>query len=206
VPDPYPHQPAGSGFREHKLLFGRFLRNPRTVGAIAPSSRILARRMLRGVDLSGPVKIVELGSGTGSFTAEIVRRLGSSARFLAIELEPAFVTEVKARWPAIECVCASAETLDQLVRDRNLAPIDYIVSGLPFASLPAGMTAAILSGIRNTLRSGGTFTTFQYVHAYLLPAAGAFRRQATAALGSPPSVGLVVRNLPPAFVLTWRCR
>jgi phospholipid N-methyltransferase len=162
--------------------------------------------MLRGVDFSGPVRIVELGSGTGSFTGEIVRRLGPAARFLAVELEPAFVGQVLARWPAVDCVCASAEALDQLLRDRSLAPVDYIVSGLPFASLPATMTERILSAIRDTLRPGGTFTTFQYVHAYLLPAAGAFRRRASEVLGSPPSRGFVVRNVPPAFVLSWRRR
>lgn len=199
-----PEHPAGPSLREHLLLFGRFLRHPRTVGAIAPSSRALARRMLEGLDLSGPVKVIELGSGTGSFTAEIVRRLGPASRFLAIDLEPAFVSQIRARWPTVECVCASAETLEELARDRDLVPIDHIVSGLPFASLPIETTARVLTAINRTLRPGGTFTTFQYLHAYLLPAAGAFRHQATTALGAPPSKGFVLRNIPPAFVLTWR--
>lgn len=197
-------QAGGSGFREHLLLFGRFLRHPRTVGAIAPSSRVLARRMLKGLDFAGPVRIVELGSGTGAFTAEIVRQLGPAGRFLTLDLEPAFVSQIRARWPGVECVCASAESLEELVRDRDLAPVDHIVSGLPFASLPVEMSAHILTGISRTLRPGGTFTTFQYVHAYLLPAARLFRQQTCDTLGEIASRGLVFRNVPPAFVLTWQ--
>ena len=41
----------GPGVRDHLLLFGRFLRSPRTVGAVAPSSPMLARRMVEALDL-----------------------------------------------------------------------------------------------------------------------------------------------------------
>ena len=51
----------GSGLREHALVFSRFLRSPRTVGAISASSRALARSIVSGLDLSGPINVVELG-------------------------------------------------------------------------------------------------------------------------------------------------
>jgi phospholipid N-methyltransferase len=84
--------------------------------------------------------------------------------------------------------------------------VDHIISGLPFASLPAETTRRILDGVHETLRVGGTFTTFQYVHAYGMTAAASFRRELSARLGSGPHSHLVVRNVPPAFVLTWRRR
>ena len=56
------------------------------------------------------------------------------------------------------------------------------------------------------LRDGGTFTTFQYLHGYGLPPAIAFRRGMTARMGTAPSARLVLRNVPPALVLTWRKR
>ena len=194
----------GTGIREHLLLFSRFLRNPRTVGALSASSRSLAYDIVDGLDLSGAVRVVELGPGTGALTGAIVEKLGSEGRFFAIDIEPAFVRQIRQRWPDIECICASAEHLESLVRARDLLPVDHIISGLPFASLPPPMTSRILDGIAKSLRPGGTFTTFQYVHAYPLPAAIAFRRQMNAQLHAFPSRSLVVKNIPPAWVLRWR--
>ena len=193
-----------SGWSEHLLFLGRFLRNPRTVGAVAPSSRHLARAMVGGLDLARPVRIVELGPGTGAFTREIVERLGPDGRYLAIDIDATFVARIQRRWPQLDCVCAPAETLRALATDRQMAPVDHIVSGLPFASLPGATSRRILEAIAGTLRVGGTFTTFQYVHAYRLPPAVAFRREIRELLGTEPSSSLVVRNFPPAYVLTWR--
>ncbi len=196
--------PNGSGWREHLLLFGRFLKAPRSIGAIAPSSPALAEAMVAALRLGGADRIVELGPGTGALTSALVARLHPGARVLAIDREPMFVERLRARWPQVECVCASAVALPALAAERGLLPIDHILSGLPFASLPAPVTARILEGIEETLRSDGTFTTFQYVHAYRMRQAAVFRRELSARLGSEPERTLVLRNLPPAYVLTWR--
>jgi phospholipid N-methyltransferase len=193
----------GTGIREHLLLFSRFLRNPRTVGALSPSSRALAYDIVNSLDLSGSARVVELGPGTGALTGAIVERIGPEGRFFAVDIEPAFVRQIRLRWPDIECVCASAEHLESLLRARDLLPVDHIISGLPFASLPPPMTSRILDGIAKSLRAGGTFTTFQYVHAYGLPAAISFRRKMNAKMRTSPSRSLVIRNVPPAWVLTW---
>ena len=195
---------SGSGWREHLLLLGRFLRHPRSVGAIAPSSRVLAHAMVHELNLDGPVRVVELGPGTGAFTRAIVDRLGPTAHYLAVDNDPVFVARLRERWPQVRCVCASAAALPALAAEHGLAPVDRIISGLPFASLPGAVTTEILQGIERTLRPGGTFTTFQYVHAYGLPPAVAFRRDMTRRLGAMPTRRLVVWNIPPAYVLRWR--
>lgn len=189
---------------EHLQFLGRFLRSPRTIGALAPSSKWLARAMVATLGNSvNPVNVVELGTGTGAFTGEIVARLGPADRFLGVDVESVFVERLRRRWPHVECVCASAETLPALVGERQLGPIDHIVSGLPFASLPAETTRGILDAVGKTLRAGGTFTTFQYVHSYALPPAIVFRREMSELMASTPSVRFVARNLPPAFALSW---
>jgi phosphatidylethanolamine/phosphatidyl-N-methylethanolamine N-methyltransferase len=192
------------GIREHVLLFSRFLRSPRTVGAVTPSSRAVAEAIVSDVDFSKPSRIVELGPGTGALTAPIVERLGPHIDFLAVDIDPAFCERIQKRWPWVDCVCASAEQLDDIVAERGLMPIDHIVSGLPFASLPEPVTEQILENVVKVLRPGGTFATFQYVHAYGMPAGVAFRRGMSARMGGSPHVRLVVRNFPPALVLTWK--
>ena len=193
----------GSGWREHLLLFGRFLRSPRSIGAIAPSSPALADAMVQPMRLDGGDRVVELGPGTGALTSALVAQLRPETRVLAIDREPVFVERLRARWPQVDCVCASAAALRTLAAERGLLPIDHIVSGLPFASLPAEVTTSILESIEESLRTNGTFTTFQYVHAYKMRQATAFRRELSDRLGAEPRRTLVMRNLPPAYVLTW---
>lgn len=194
--------PGGPGLRDHLHLLGRFLRSPRTVGAVAPSSAALARQMVAGLDFDR-ARVVELGPGTGSFTRAIVPKVGPTGRFLAIDIDPTFVAALRARWPHVDFVCGSAEQLPALAADRGLLPVDHILSGLPFASLPAAITRGILDGIEHTLGAGGTFTTFQYVNAYGMAAAVAFRQDLSRRLGGEPTRRLVMRNIPPAWVLTW---
>jgi phospholipid N-methyltransferase len=189
--------------RDFLLLFARFLRQPRTVGAVAPSSQVLAREMVRGLETGGAARLVELGPGTGAFTGALLERLGPGGRLLAVELEPEFARQVRLKWPAADCVCASATTLESIVAERRMQPVDHIISGLPFASLPRDATRRILDGIDRVLKPGGTFTAFQYVHAYALPPAVAFRQDLSARFGGAPSRRLVLRNIPPAFVLRW---
>ncbi len=194
------------GLRETVLILTKFLRHPRTVGAVLPSSRALAQAMVAALPVSRPASIVELGPGTGAFTGAILERVGPSARVLAMDLEPEFVETVREQWPSVVCVCASAEELESLVAAHGFGPIDHIISGLPFASLPAAMTDRILDGVERTLKRGGTFTQFHYLHGFGMPPGRAFRRDMSARMGGPPTRTFVLRNFPPACVFTWRRR
>jgi phospholipid N-methyltransferase len=159
--------------------------------------------MVRGLDLSGATNVVELGPGTGVVTRAIAARLGPEAHALAIDIEPAFVAAIARRFPRVEAVCGSAADLPALLRARGMFPAAHIVSGLPFASLPADITTTILDAVQESLSPGGTFTTFQYLNGYPTPLAKSFRRSMSARMGSSPTRRVVWRNVPPAFVLTW---
>ena len=115
-----------------------------------------------------------------------------------------FIARVAARWPQIESICDRAEHLVDIAASRGLLPLDHIVSGLPFASLPAASARAIVDAIVASLRPGGTFTTFQYVHAFGFPSAvvGPADAQLHAWVRSPTRQ-LVLGNLPPALVVRW---
>jgi phosphatidylethanolamine/phosphatidyl-N-methylethanolamine N-methyltransferase len=196
-------------WQDHWLFLTHFRKSPRTVGAIAPSSRRLARAMVDGLPFAATrdargVRIAELGSGTGAVTGEIARRLPENASCLAIDVDPVFSARVAARWPQIASVCGRAEHLVELARARGWLPVDHIISGLPFASLPTSSARAIVDAIVAALRVDGTFTTFQYVHAYFFPSAIEVRRILTREMGSSPAHTLVLGNLPPALVLRWR--
>jgi phospholipid N-methyltransferase len=160
--------------------------------------------MIEGSERTPGMHVAELGAGTGRFTAEIAAWLPEDGLALAIDIDPVFVERLVGRWPRVECVCDRAEHLADLARARGWGPFDHIVSGLPFASLPADTTRLILHGVDRCLREGGTFTTFQYVHAWHFRAATSFRRAATRVLEASPTTKLVVGNVPSAIVLRWQ--
>lgn len=192
-----------SAVEEHLVFLARFLRNPRQVGALAPSSQTLARAMAANITFTAESRIVELGPGTGAFTREIIRRLPPGGHFLAVDINEHFCRELRDRWPTLDCECGSAADLPAMLARRGWTHADHIVSGLPFASLPAALSRSILDAVQVTLAPGGTFTTFQYVHAYPTPPAKAFRRSMTDRFGGMGPRRTVFRNLPPAFVLSW---
>lgn len=185
-------------------FFSRFLRNPATVGAVLPSSRYLSRALVGHLDLAPGELLVEFGPGTGPATAVVRERLPAGARYLGIEVDPRFHRLLTARFPALEFQLGSAADLPEILQQRGLPRPRRIVSGLPFASLPAAVQDGIVDGIVWALRgTDGDFRTFQYVHAYGLRAARRFRARMQERFAGFERSGPVVRNVPPAFVLRY---
>lgn len=186
------------------MTVGRFLKNPKGIGTLIPSSRFLARKMLEGVDWRPDVRIIEFGPGTGAITREIEKLLPSGGRYLGIELEESFVDHLRRQHPRLDFVCDSVEHLRDIARKRKMLPVHHIVCSLPFATLPAALTQGILVEVEEALAPGGTFTFFQYLGAMLLPPAVSVRRKMKDRFGPHSSRRLEFRNIPPAAVLTWR--
>ncbi|HUU96268.1 MAG TPA: methyltransferase domain-containing protein, partial [Phycisphaerae bacterium] len=148
-------------------FFGAFLRRPAEVGAIAPSSRSLARRMVAGMELASARCVVEYGPGTGAFTREILARIGPETHLVAIEKNPEFIPVLHERFPALDVVEASAEELPRLLAERGFEQADYIVSGLPYTVLSWELVERIIAVSRERLRPGGLFNTVQYYSSYV---------------------------------------
>ena len=160
--------------------------------------------MLAPIEFGQATRIVEFGPGTGPFTAEIGARLKPGDRYLGIEINPAFCDALRRRFPDLAFVCDSAERLSAIAATHGIAPIDAIVCGLPWASLPLDVQARIFAEMRGCLRPGGLFVTFAYLQGVLLPGARALRRRLAAEFDSMTRGAIVWRNIPPAF--TYICR
>ncbi len=189
--------------RQSFKFFGHFLRHPRQVGAVWPSSPQLASAMTRGLAGEPGHTIVELGPGNGAFTQAILHAKHADAPYLGIEINASFVRTLTQRFPEARFVAGSAERMVELHRDAELPVVRDVLCGLPFASLPIPVQDGVLAGLNTLLQHGGTFTTFQYVHAYHLPAARRFRQRMSQLFGQVQRSQAVMRNAPPAFVLRW---
>ncbi|SFX80917.1 hypothetical protein SAMN04487866_12816 [Thermoactinomyces sp. DSM 45891] len=66
-------------------VFYSFLRSPRKVGSIIPSSQFLAQEMLKNVPWEQMKTIVELGAGTGVFTEHMARSKPSTCQMIVFE-------------------------------------------------------------------------------------------------------------------------
>jgi len=112
-------------------------------------------------DLPGARTVVEFGVGTGVYTEEILKRLHPEGTFLAFEIEPDLASAVAARLkdPRLRVINASAEHVDDYLEG---AKADYIISSVPFTSLPADVRHSLLEAARGALAPNGQMLVLQY--------------------------------------------
>lgn len=150
--------------------------------------------MLGPANLDQARTIVEFGPGTGVFTEAIIERMRPDARLFVFEINPVFAAELRARIvdARVAIFEASAADSPQLLQAYAALPVDAIISGLPFTSLPRPVTHAILKATVELLRPDGVFVTYQYTTM--------LRRLLRRYFPTMRITRFVVRNLPPAFV------
>ncbi|EXG82040.1 class I SAM-dependent methyltransferase [Cryptosporangium arvum] len=186
---------------ERTTFLREFLRAPFTVASVTPSGSMLSEVVTAPVPSTGDPVIVELGPGTGSFTAAIQRRLAGRGRHLAVEINPRFAKRLAAGYPQIEVAVADARRLPD-VADQGSG--DVIVSGLPWAAFTPDQQDDLLDAVTAVLAPHGTFTTFAYTHAQWAPSARRLRRLLGDRFEEVVLSRTVWANLPPAFV--YHCR
>jgi phosphatidylethanolamine/phosphatidyl-N-methylethanolamine N-methyltransferase len=180
---------------------GQLMRSPAQMGAIAPSSRHLARAVCSPVPERGEPIVVELGAGTGPFTAEIQRRLAGRGRHLAVEVNPQLARRLRDRHPGAEVIQRDAVHLRQLLDERGIDRADVVISGLPWALFPAATQHRLVDATTAALAPSGAFTAFAYLHAVGITAARRFRDLLAHRFEEVVPSRTIWRNAPPAFVL-----
>lgn len=76
----------------------RFLKEKKSIGAMAPSSKFLASKMLENVNFKNANIIVELGPGTGIFTEQIISFMQETSRLIIVELDEVFYSMLKDKY------------------------------------------------------------------------------------------------------------
>jgi phospholipid N-methyltransferase len=160
--------------------------------------------MIAPIDFAAAPTLVELGPGTGSFTAAIAERLVPGAQYLGVEISSVFHRTLQRRFPGLRFVNQSAEDLARIVPEAGLGAVDAIVCGLPWASLRAELQGGVFAAIDKVLRPGGVFVTFAYLQGMMFPAAWVLRRRLKMEFASVRTTPIVWRNLPPAFAYVCR--
>ncbi|MDE5631172.1 MAG: SAM-dependent methyltransferase, partial [Bacilli bacterium] len=171
----------------------QYVMHPRSVGAIAPSGKNLALKMMEPIDFNNAKVIVEYGPGTGSFTKELIRLKKESTTLILIEQNKSFVEILKKEYKDIKnlyIVNDSAENVVKILKEYKFKNADYIVSGLPFTSLPKEISIKIFNETNRALDKG-QFITFQY---------SKVKKRFFEEYFNFSDILYIFKNLPPAYV------
>jgi phosphatidylethanolamine/phosphatidyl-N-methylethanolamine N-methyltransferase len=180
-----------------------FITDPQKTGAILPSSRALARLMADGMGLEKARVVVDVGAGTGVFTAEALRRAPPGAKVIAIEINPHFARVLKRRYPRVRVISDSVEHLPRDLRKAGHRHADAIMCSLPWSHFPVALQRRLLSAMVVSLRPGGRLSSFAYIHSSWWPSARRFRRLLESRFRKVTRTRVAWLNTPPAFV--YRC-
>jgi phospholipid N-methyltransferase len=141
-----------------------FIKHPVMVGSIIPSSSKLIAKMLAPVDWETTRLFVEYGPGVGTFTRPILDLLGPDARLIAIDTNAEFIDYLRTDIddPRLIAVAGSAADVEKIVAAHGFDHVDYVLSGLPFSTLPPGVGDAIGKATAKVIRDGGAFLVYQF--------------------------------------------
>jgi phosphatidylethanolamine/phosphatidyl-N-methylethanolamine N-methyltransferase len=178
----------------------RFIRSwierPLSIGAVTPSSKMLARAMARYVDPHSDGPVVELGPGTGPVTAALVEAGADPARLVLVEFDPAFCRILRARYPGATLVQGDAYSMRRLLEKLLMEPAAAVVSGLPLVTKPMRQRLRLIRDAFDLMLPGAPFVQFTYSVASPLP-----RRLGGFSVEASERIWM---NIPPARVWVYR--
>jgi phosphatidylethanolamine/phosphatidyl-N-methylethanolamine N-methyltransferase len=146
---------------EAAVFFGRWLRAPHHIGAVAPSSRYLARAMAKQVDLGGTDMVVELGGGTGSVTKALLERIPAE-RLIVVERDERLYHILRRRFPHLRILLGDARQLGTLLRPLGIGAVSAVVSSLPLVTMPKRIRQQIVEQSFALMGEAGRFIQFTY--------------------------------------------
>ncbi len=171
------------------------LRNIRSTGSVAPSSRFLCRAIVGNIDPETSDIVVELGPGDGVITRYILDRLKPDAQLVIFEINEVFVEKIRANFndPRLTVIHDSAENMGAHFQKMGIESVNYFISGIPFIMLPEALAESITSKCLNYLCPNGRFVQFHYSPLML----GFYRR-----VFGKVDIEVVPLNFPPALIVS----
>jgi phosphatidylethanolamine/phosphatidyl-N-methylethanolamine N-methyltransferase len=179
---------------ENLLFLKRLIKNPRSLGAIAPSSKALAHFICRHIDYKEGDYVIEIGAGTGSFTRAILNSGVPASKLIVVELDKELAQYLRLHFPTIQVIHGNATVLETLISPQVIGHVQTIVSGIPMVNIPKKIQKEIIDSCFRILGEGGGILQFTYGPVSPVSAAsfGFFAQK----------LGRVLQNFPPATV--WR--
>ena len=162
--------PRRTSRSEETLLFAKnFIQHPKMLGSLIPSSRFLVDRLLGKIDWVRARTIVEYGPGVGTITTHILGLMSPRAKLIVFEMNKDFVRYLRRSFPdpRLHVVHGSAENVGKELDRLGLEGADYIISGIPYTTMPEQLRETIMHESREALNPGGAVLVYQFTRAVL---------------------------------------
>ncbi len=181
--------------RDESLLFlKQLIKNPKSLGAVVPSSPVLADFICSHVPIFDNHLVVEIGAGTGRFTQALLRAGVKPENLAILEIDPDMCTFLRHNFPQVNVIEGNASQLHTLLPESWLGKVGTIISGIPMVNLSKEDQSDIITSCFSVLNDTGNFLQFTYGPVSPLP---------TKKLGlKKKRLGHILLNFPPATV--WR--
>lgn len=175
-----------------KLFLLRVLRNPRQLGAVAPSSRHLGALLARHAAIDENSPIVELGGGSGSLTRALIKANIDPARIYVVELDKELALYLKKAFPQVNIIHGNASELGKILPSEIVGKVRRIVSGLPMINMPEVVRRQILESCFEIMAPDGAYLQYTYSPRSSIDAEAYHLKK--------QRIGTIFLNLPPATV------
>jgi len=187
-------QKNGIRLNDEVRFIHSWIKKPLAVGAVTPSSKLLARAMARHVDPDGKGPVVELGPGTGPVTEALVDHGVDPARLVLVEFNPQFCQLLRQRFPAATVIQGDAYRLRDTLADLG-EPASAVVSGLPLMTKPMRTRLRLLRDALAAMKPDAPFVQFTYAVVPPIPRVNGVKMEGSERIWL---------NLPPARVWVYR--
>lgn len=181
---------------EALLFFKRVLKNPRALGALAPSSRALSNFICRHVEATTDSYVVEIGAGTGRFTRALLHSGVSPAQVFVVEMDAELCNFLKRHFPQVTVINGDATHLMHILPPHVIGKVSTVISGIPLVNLSESVQAGIAGACFSVLAEGGQMLQFTY---------GPVSPLSSRKLGlHKKRLGHVLWNFPPAVIWSYK--
>jgi phosphatidylethanolamine/phosphatidyl-N-methylethanolamine N-methyltransferase len=182
-------------FGDELRFFKGWMKNPKNVGSVIPTSDHMAKRMASVIDVHSALPVLELGPGTGVITRAILQRGVKPEQLFCVEYSAEFAKKLRHDFENVNIVEGNAFDLETTLGDAKALTFDCVVSALPLLSFPKTMRVQLVNDLLTRIPEGRPVVQFSY--GPLSPV--------------PPIPGVTVRhlemifrNIPPAQIWTYR--
>jgi len=149
--------------KENKLFFKRFLRHPFQLGTIAPISSKFAKLAASQIKKTEEDIIVEIGSGTGRLTRNLLNQGVNPKNLIAVELDPEFCKFLRLTLPQeVRVIEGNAIDLPQLIPKQHVGKVSTVVSIIPLMYLSLSDRKTIINACLKILKPNGTIFHVTY--------------------------------------------
>lgn len=149
-------------FTEEIRFFKSWIDQPKTIGAILPTSRTTARRMASLIKKGSESPVLELGPGTGVITKAILERGIKPENLFSVEYNEEFISDLQSDFPNINILHGDAFELDRLLEKHNFGKFGCVISAIPMLNFPTKQRILLLNKLFDMLEPNAPVVQISY--------------------------------------------